>query len=157
MIRTTPVGARGFTLIELMVAMVVIAILAAVALPAYNDYLIRGKITEAIANLSDTRVRLEQFYQDNRMYGTAGACGVAMTTADIKYFAFTCVSSSASGAGDQNYTLTATGGGAADSSMTGFTYTLDQANTKATTAAKTGWAAGTMPATCWILKKGGLC
>lgn len=154
----TPVGARGFTLIELMIAMVVIAILAAVALPAYNEYIIRGKITEATSQLSDLRVKAEQFYQDNRMYGTAGVCGFAMPAANsVKYFTFACVSAAAAGAGDQNYTLTATGGTAGDGTMTGFTYTLDQSNNKATTAAKTGWAAATMPATCWILKKGGQC
>jgi len=41
--------------------------------------------------------------------------------------------------------------------MTGFTYTIDQQNTRQTTAAPTGWAASAMPASCWITKKGGVC
>src|SRR5688500_3851726 len=53
---------HGFTLIELMIAMAVMAILAAVAMPAYNDYVRRGMLVEATNNLSDMRVRMEQFY-----------------------------------------------------------------------------------------------
>jgi type IV pilus assembly protein PilE len=158
--KTSRRHARGFTLIEVMITVVIVAILAAVALPSYRDYLTRGKVTEATANLSDLRVRLEQFYQDNRMYGTGGVCGVTMpaAAAGIKHFTFTCVSSAAAGAGDQNYVLTATGGiTGADQSMAGFTYTLNHANAKATSAAPTGWAAGTMPTACWITKKGGEC
>jgi len=59
---------RGFTIIELMIAVAIIAILAAIALPAYNDYIQRGKLTEAFTGLADFRVRMEQFYQ-----GSAGA------------------------------------------------------------------------------------
>jgi len=69
----------GFTLIELMVVVAIVAILAAVALPAYNDYVTRSKLTDAVTGLSDFRVRMEQFYQDNRRYdgGGLGGCGAA--------------------------------------------------------------------------------
>jgi type IV pilus assembly protein PilE len=63
---------RGFTLIELMITVVVIGILAAVAYPSYTDYIRRGKISQATSELSAMRVRLEQYYQDNRNYGVAG-------------------------------------------------------------------------------------
>ena len=56
----------GFTLIELMITVAIIGILAAVAYPGYQDYVIRGKIPEATNTLSSTRVRLEQYYKDNR-------------------------------------------------------------------------------------------
>ena len=68
--RRTPQG--GFTLIELMVVIVVIGILAGIGFPAYQDYVKRGKITEAISSLSDMSVKMEQYFQDNRTY--AGAC-----------------------------------------------------------------------------------
>lgn len=55
-----------------MVTMAVMAILAAIAIPAYSEHMMRGKITEATTNLSDTRVKLEQYFQDNRTY--IGAC-----------------------------------------------------------------------------------
>ena len=64
-------AAWGFTLIELMIVIAVVAILAAVALPAYGDYLRRGQLPEAFTNLADLRVKMEQYYQDNRSYGAA--------------------------------------------------------------------------------------
>ncbi|MGE5649003.1 MAG: type IV pilin protein, partial [Bacillota bacterium] len=58
----------GFTLIELMVTVAVVAIIAAVAMPSYRDYVIRGKIPQATNNLSTLRAQLEQYYQDNQTY-----------------------------------------------------------------------------------------
>ncbi len=48
----------GFTLIELMITVAIIGILAAVGLPAYNDYIIRGRVPEATSNLSAKRVKM---------------------------------------------------------------------------------------------------
>ena len=59
-------------MIELMVVVVVIAILSAIAIPQYNDYITRSRITTATAALADAAVRMEQFFQDNRVY--TGAC-----------------------------------------------------------------------------------
>lgn len=99
--RTRPISA-GFTLIELMVVAAIIAILAAIAIPAYGNYVARGKLTEAFAMLGDTRQRMEAYNQDNRSYATAaGVCGVALPTGQS--FNFQCAIA-ASGA---QYTLTA--------------------------------------------------
>jgi type IV pilus assembly protein PilE len=148
---------RGFTLIEVLIVVAIVAILAAVALPAYSDHVIRGKMTEATSTLGGLRVNLEQYYQDNRKYNgaTSGTCGVTMpATPAVKYFTFTCASSAASGAGDQQYVITATGSAPG---MTGFVYTIDYNNNKTTTIASPADTAkwGTGNAACWITRANG--
>jgi len=140
-------SASGFTLVELLVVVAIVGILAAIAVPMYGDHVTRGALVEAHAGLSDFRVRMEQFYQDNRTYtgGGLGNCGAAAPAA-AQYFDFACNSAG------QTYTATATG--KASSRVTGFTYTINEANARQTTAAKSGWEAGTMPATCWLSRKG---
>jgi type IV pilus assembly protein PilE len=142
-------AAGGFTLIELLVVMAVIGILAAIAVPQYNDYVIRGKIQEATSNLSDGRVKMEQFFQDNRTY--LGGPVPAATT----YFTYS-LKDTPTGTGTPSttqYAILATG----VTSMAGFTFAIDQNNAKTTQAAPTGWQAGTMPAGCWIVRKNGIC
>lgn len=138
----------GFTLIELMITVAIIAILAGVALPAYTDYVTRGRIPEATSNLSAMRVRLEQYYQDNRQYGsTAAACGVPNPQSGN--FTYSC--NWGAGGTNQSFTATATGTGP----MTGFTYTIDHENSRKSTALPSGW--GTAPINCWVVKKAGVC
>ena len=55
-------------MLEVMIVTAIVAILAAIALPNYADYVTRGKITEATTALSDMRQRYEQFFLDNRSY-----------------------------------------------------------------------------------------
>ncbi|HEV7619606.1 MAG TPA: prepilin-type N-terminal cleavage/methylation domain-containing protein, partial [Burkholderiaceae bacterium] len=59
---------RGFTLIELMTTIAIIAILAAIAIPSYGNYVRRGKVVEATSALADVRMKMEQYFQDNRTY-----------------------------------------------------------------------------------------
>jgi type IV pilus assembly protein PilE len=145
---------NGFTLIEVMIVVAIVGILATVAYPSYQDYLDRGKATDAITTLSDQRVRLEQFFQDNRNYGTGGVCGKTAGGAVSlpypvdslkKYFTITCAPD-ATGA---TYVLTAT-----QTSGPAFVYTVNQNNARATVTFKG------VAATCttgWQSKKGETC
>ncbi len=129
--------ALGFTLIELMVTVAIIGILASIALPAYNDYIRRGQAVEGTTELSAMRVRLEQFYQDNRNYGVSPACGVTAST--LQYFTITCTTTG------QDFTLTATG---SQGAVVGSTYTLNSANAQATTSFK----GATVTKPCWLIR-----
>lgn len=138
---------RGFTLIEMMIVVAIVAILASVALPAYTEHVMRGKLAEAQGELSSMRSKLETFFLDNRTY--VGACA-ANTVAPLpvgKYFTYTCPTLTAT-----TYTVQATG--VAAEGMGGFAFTINQANLRATTAVPAGWTAN---ATCWVTKKGGTC
>src|SRR5437763_3189016 len=57
---------NGFTLLELMIVVAIVAVLASIALPNYSDYVKRGKIMEATTGLSDFRQRYEQYFLDTR-------------------------------------------------------------------------------------------
>jgi len=137
---------RGFTLLELMITVAIIAILAAIAVPQYNEYVARSMIVEGTAGLADMRVRMEQFYQDNRNYTGAGCgtCGAACPNS--QYFNFTCDSAG------QTYTVTAT---ATAGRIAGLVFTIDEQNVRQTTGVPAGWTA---PAgNCWTLRKSGHC
>lgn len=138
---------QGFTLIELMIVVAIIGILAAIAVPQYNEYVTKSRMTEAFNTLSDLRTRMEQYYQDNRAYNNGAACGVTMPTAPaVTNFTYACALTNA----NQGFTLTATG--VTTRSVKGFTYTVNETNLRATTSVPTGYTAN--PG-CWVSSKGG--
>lgn len=140
----------GFTLIEVMIVCAIIAILAAIALPNYADYIKRGKIVEATTALSDMRTRLEQYFLDHRSYKNGAACGVDPAVVEsVQSFQITCVADTPA----NGYTVTADGGPPAKG-MAGFVYTIDSTNTKTTTGTGT-W--GATSAVCWVTRKDGSC
>ncbi|HSC75053.1 MAG TPA: pilin [Pseudomonadales bacterium] len=62
---------QGFTLIELMIVVAIVGILAAIALPTYEDYTIRAKVSEGLVLADSTKVELAEYYQSNGMLGVA--------------------------------------------------------------------------------------
>lgn len=140
--------AHGFTLIEVMIVVAIVAILARIAYPAYLDYVTRSHIPDATSNLATLQTKMEQWFQDQRSYLNGADCGGAPSTSmpSSSYFTFTCAATATT------YTLTATG--IATSTMNGFTYTVNQDGTRATTSVPSGWGTN---AGCWVTKKGGVC
>jgi type IV pilus assembly protein PilA len=85
---------QGFTLIELMIVVAIIGILAAVAIPSYQDYTARAQITEAVSLTSSFKTGLAEYYADRGSY-PANLTAVGSTTSG-RYVASITLSSAAS-------------------------------------------------------------
>jgi len=137
----------GFTLIELMLALVVVAIVAGIAIPQYGDYLLRARLTAATGTLKELRVRMEQRYADERTYAIGAGCAIAAFTDNDTSFGFACATTN----GGQRFTWTATGTGRS----AGFVYLIDEAGVETTIAVRTGWTTETLPVNRFIVRQGG--
>jgi type IV pilus assembly protein PilE len=137
-------------MIEIMIVVAIVAILAAVALPSYSDYVTRGRIPDATSGLATRQTKAEQYFQDNRTYADVSAGNPnpgCVSDTSGKYFNFSCTTQSATA-----FTITATGKGP----MTGFGFTIDQSGGKTTSAVPSGWSTPS-PNGCWTTRKGGEC
>jgi type IV pilus assembly protein PilE len=131
--------ARGFTLVEVIVAMLVFSILGAFAVNSYSSYVKRARAADAMEQLDLFRTRMEKAFQDNGNYGV-GACAIGLPVVDK--FAYAC----ALGTNGQTFTATATG----SANMAGYTYGIDERGFHRTEAFP---GATAVPADCWMAQK----
>ncbi|MBI2383662.1 MAG: type IV pilin protein [Gammaproteobacteria bacterium] len=124
---------KGFTLIELMIAIAIIAILATLAIPSYSQYVRKSRRADAIATLLELQIRQEKWRANNSTYGTTADMNVPTSS----YYTYTVENPAAT-----TYTLKATAtstGGQGDDKQSGTTctpLTLTESNAKS-------------PAACW--------
>ena len=75
---------KGFTLIELMIVVAIIGILAAVALPAYQDYTVRAKVSEVVLAASGMKTDVAEWYQSKSAMPAAGSVTATTTSKYVK-------------------------------------------------------------------------
>ncbi|MBS0212957.1 MAG: prepilin-type N-terminal cleavage/methylation domain-containing protein [Proteobacteria bacterium] len=128
---------QGFTLVELVIVVLIVMILAAIAIPAYNNYVLRGRRSDAYSLLSLNQTILERCYAQSFSYTTN--CPALTTTSQNGYYTL------ASTLAATSYSLTAspTGPQTADTACASFTVT----STNVRSAKNSGGSDST--STCW--------
>ena len=111
---------QGFTLIELMIVVAIIAILAAIALPAYQDYVARSQVSEAMTLSSGAKTAVAEYYADRGAWPTTNAMAGLATAASVNGKYVNQVAVGANGA----ITATMKGAGSASSKIAGGTFIM---------------------------------
>ncbi len=101
---------KGFTLIELMIVVAIIGILAAIAIPAYQDYTIRAQVTEGLNLMSDVKAGVAEWYAQEGSWPTSIA-SLGITGGQVKSGKYV------TGITVDNGTIIATFGGQANSNI----------------------------------------
>lgn len=140
---TAAAAARGFTLIEVLIVVAIIAILSSIALPAYTAYIQRSKVPAGLDALQSYFTRMEQRFQDSGSYAKtvsgSDVCAIDVPS-PVQNYTISCLLSG----GGSGYTATATGSG----TLNGYAYTINSSGTRATTAHPKGAPAGN----CWSIR-----
>ncbi len=135
---------RGFTLIELMIAVAIIGILSSIALPSYTAYVLRAKVPAGLDALSAYQARMEQTFQDTGSYTkSATECAQTIPT-EVANYTLKCEPGDAG----QSFVATVTGTG----QLVGYSYSVDSAGVRLTVQ----HPGGVPTANCWSIR-GGTC
>ena len=111
---------KGFTLIELMIVVAIIGILAAVALPAYQDYTVRAKVSEVILAASSAKTAISEAAQ---VGGGVMPSSMALDSQSSKYVASVAYTQTSASVGVITVT-TKTGAAGGDNNISGVTVTM---------------------------------
>ncbi|MGN2389899.1 pilin [Pelomicrobium sp. G1] len=116
---------KGFTLIELMIVVAIIGILAAIAIPAYQDYTARAQMSEAVELMAGGKTPLAEWYADKGVWPSAAAS--VMNTLSGKYVSTVAITTGAAGTGQLVLTATMKNTGV-NTAIQGKTATLETTN-----------------------------
>ena len=125
-------SATGFTLIELLVVIAILALLVAIAVPGYQDFVMKSRRTEAKELLFAAAQREQQYFTQNDVYTNNTSTLKVPATSTNGHYTLT-IAAGTTGSINTSYTLTATRAGSQTSDTRCGNYTLNSLGTRAST------------------------